>query len=148
MTFEIRILMSAEFELARELFTLFQIDDGIKNPTGASNDYVKNLLSRNDFHAIAAFENEKIIGGLTAYELVKYKRETSEMFLYEIVVDKNFRRGGVATKLIESLNRICAEKNIPEMFVITEEGNQPAKKLYQSTGGKFEETALYSYKIK
>lgn len=148
MTFEIRKLASDDSDLAKELFTLFQIDDGIKNPTVASNDYLKNLLSKNDFHVVVAFEKGKIIGGLTAYELSKYKGETTEMFLYEIVVEENSRRTRVATKLVEFLNRICIEKNISEMFVITEVDNESAKKLYQSMGGKLEETALFNYQIK
>ena len=37
--------------------------------------------------------------------------------------------------LLEELVRICRTEGYMEMFVITEEGNSAAKRLYASTGG-------------
>lgn len=147
MSFTIKKLSPNDIGSAKELFLFFQIDDGVENPGSASDKYLKKFLSRDDFHVIVAVEDEKVIGGLTAYELVKYKREETEMFLYEIAVDKSHRRKVIASGLIECLREICISKGITEMFVATEMNNTPAKKLYESTGGEFEATAIYTYKL-
>ncbi len=147
MNLEIQKLSSKDFELAKLLFLFFQVDNGSENPTKVSNEYMKEMLSRNDFHVLVARSGESILGGLTAYELKKYKNETTEMFLYEIGVEEVHRRKGVAAKLIDGLKQICRQKGISEIFVITEMDNEPAKKLYEKSGGEFEETAIYTYQV-
>jgi aminoglycoside 3-N-acetyltransferase I len=147
MHIKIKKLEAPDFKLAKQLFWLFQKNDGVKNPLSTSDKYLKNLLSKNDFYVLVARDGENILGGLTAYQLPEYKREEAEMFLYEIVVDKKFRRKKIATNLIESLIQICKEKKINEMFLVTEMDNIPAQNLYSSTGGIIEETAIFSYKF-
>lgn len=146
-SFEIKKLESTEKKLANELFLFFQVDDGERNPTSASDKYLTDLLEKDDFHVLVALENDRVIGGLTAYELKKYKNEATEMFLYEIGVGEKYRRRGVAAALIEFLKAICAEKNIRVMFVLTESENLPARRLYEKTGGEGFETVEFDYRI-
>ncbi len=147
MSVVIKKLKPEDSKSAKKLFLIFQTDDKVKVPTFASHEYLKNLLARDDFHVVAAFAKDEIIGGLTAYELPKYKSEKVEMFLYELVVEKSHRRKGVATKLLKFINKICAEKGISEMFLATEIDNESARNLYEKTGGELEESAIYTYTI-
>lgn len=147
MAVELKRLSPEDFELAKLVSLFFQVDDGVENPTSVSDEYMKKLLSKKGFHILVAVENDEILGGLTAYEFVKYKSEETEMFLYEIGVEERHRRKGVAGKLLEGLRKICAEKNISTIFVATEIGNEAARKFYEKTGGKFENAALYTYEI-
>ena len=132
---------------AVQLFRLFQTDDGVENPDEVSDNYLKNLLARTDFHVLAAFDGENLIGGLTAYELAKYKTEVREMFLYELVVDKNYRRKQAASRLIDFLKNICSEKEISEIFLLTENSNFAARNLYLKTDGVPVETVLFKYEL-
>ena len=145
MTFNIKKLDSEDLALAKQLFLFFQIDDGVKKPTAASDEYLNNLLSRDDFHVVVAIENETVIGGLTAHELVMYKEETREAFLYEIGVEPLHRKKGVARALVEFLKEISRAKGITYMFVGTEADNTPAIRLYETTGGKYEDIAWFVY---
>ena len=147
MNLTIKKLKPEDFELAKLISLFFQVDDGVENPTSVSDEYMKKLLSKQGFYILVAVENEKILGGLTAYEFIKSKCEEREMFLYEIGVEASYRRKGVARKLIEGLIEICKEKGIKTLFVATEMDNEPAKKLYEKTGGKFENAAIYTYEI-
>ncbi|MEZ5427973.1 MAG: GNAT family N-acetyltransferase [Pyrinomonadaceae bacterium] len=148
MAFHFKKLDSGDVRSAKHLFRLFQLDEGAENPTQASDEYLEKLLARDDFHVVVATsENGEVIGGLTAYELRKYKREATEMFLYEIGVAESFRRRGIARELIAFLKRVCAKKEIREMFVATEADNRPAKGLYRRTGGGLEKAAIYSYEV-
>ena len=134
--------------LAKELFYYFQIDDGVKEPIIPTEEYLKNMLLKKDFHVIIALDDKKIIGGLTAFELPMYKESVNEIFLYEIGVDEEYRQKGIAKALIESLKQLAIEKDIPEMYVGTEMDNFPAQQLYKTTGGKREDIAWYVYTIK
>jgi aminoglycoside 3-N-acetyltransferase I len=59
--------------------------------------------------ALAAVAGTKIIGGLTAYVLRKLEQERSEIYIYDLAVDQDWRRRGVATALIDRVRRIANE---------------------------------------
>ena len=141
--FEINKLNPNELALAKELILMFGFDDESKDPTLPTDKYVSQMLERADFHVIVALENNQLIGGLTAYEMKMFKRQTTEIFLYEIGVDEAHQQKGVATALIEYLKEICSSKGIVEMFVGTEKANIPAQKLYATTGGIADEESVW-----
>ncbi|MCB1024144.1 MAG: GNAT family N-acetyltransferase, partial [Acidobacteria bacterium] len=145
--FRIKTLTAEDTDKASELFHSFQVDDGIRDPTKASDEYLKRILSKADFHVIAASVDKTIVGGLVAYELLKYKDESAEMYLFEMGVDASFQRRGIGTALIEKLKDICREKGITEMFVGALDDNMPAKALYKSTGGSEEKVSEFTYQI-
>jgi aminoglycoside 3-N-acetyltransferase I len=145
--FEIKRLEPGDLSLAKELFLSFQLDDGVENPTFAPDEYLTKLLEKDDFHIIVAIKDERVVGGLTAYELLKYKAEKTEMFLYEIGVESAYRKRGAASCLIEALKEICREKNIKTVFVLTEAGNLPARSLYEKTGGKGFAVVEFDYEL-
>ena len=84
MTYIIRKLAAGDIDPTKQLIRFFLIDDGIENPALPSDEYVSEMLLKPDFHVIVAIEQDRVIGGLTAYEMKMFKRETTEMFLYEI----------------------------------------------------------------
>ena len=143
---KIRKLEGGEIELAKQLILMFGFD--IENSKLPSDEYVSEMLIRKDFHVIIALEEGKLVGGLTAYEMKMFKRETTEMFLYEIEVAESSRQKGIGTALIEFLKQICVEKGIVEMFVGTEKKNIPARKLYAATNGEADEDSVwFNYKF-
>jgi aminoglycoside 3-N-acetyltransferase I len=136
MPYKIKRLAVAELEPAKQLFILLQADDGVLSPTLASDEYLINLLSKKSFYCIAAFDGVKVIGGLTAYEFPMVKAETAEVYLYEIVVDKAYRKQTLATKIIEFTKQLCISRGVSYMLVGTEPDNIAAQKLYLKTGGQ------------
>lgn len=145
MSLSIKKLDSNEMALAKELILMFGFDD--ENDFLPSDEYTAQMLARKDFHIIVALENDKLIGGLTAYQMNMFKRETTEMFLYEIEVSENYRQKGIGKALIEFLKQNCVEKGIVEMFVGTEPNNFAARKLYSTTGGKQDDSVWFNYKF-
>ena len=141
--FQIKKLTRNEGLLAKELIEMFGFDEESKNQTFSSENYVGQMLERDDFHVIVALQNGKLVGGLTAYEMKMFKRETTEMFLYEIEVAETHRQLGVGKALIECLKEICESNGIVEMFVGTEKGNLPAQKLYSATGEMADEDSVW-----
>jgi ribosomal protein S18 acetylase RimI-like enzyme len=58
-----------------------------------------------------------------------------ELFLYEAGVDEAYRGRGIGTALVKELARIGREAGCCEMFVLTNESNAPAMRMYASAGG-------------
>lgn len=68
-----------------------------------SEAYLQRLLENAGTIVLAAVEEEAVLGGLVAYELKKFERARSEIYIYDLAVAEAFRRRGVATALIRCL---------------------------------------------
>ena len=100
-------------------------------PTDA---YLEALLRKPHFIALAALRGEEVVGGLAAYELEKFERARSEIYIYDLAVREADRRRGVATGLIRTLGRIAKQRGAYVMFVQADRGDDPAIRLYESLG--------------
>ncbi|MBD0333551.1 MAG: GNAT family N-acetyltransferase [Chitinophagaceae bacterium] len=148
MDYQLKKVSCSDVRLFQDLLSLWQLEDGIINAVLPGQDYLLQLLSKDTFHLIVALSENTVIGGLTAFEIPTYFKEGTEMFLYEIGVDKKYRQKGIATAMIEMLIEICKERAIQELYVGTEVENLAAQKLYSSTGGKKEDVVWFTYRIK
>ena len=147
MSFFIKKLNKSEVQLAKQFIHQWFEDDEPSSSFLPSNNYIKTNLAKDDSHVYVAIENGKVVGGLTAYEIPMFYREEAEMFLYEIGVDKDHRRKGIARSLIEALKKTCILKGIKEIFVGTSMENHAARRLYESTGGNVEVSPWYNYNL-
>nr|WP_232475494.1 AAC(3)-I family aminoglycoside N-acetyltransferase [Permianibacter aggregans] len=103
-----------------------------------SVEYLRSLLSRDYFIALAAINDGAVIGGIAGYELKKFEQQRSEIYIYDLAVAKAFRRQGVATSLIEKLKQIAAERGAYVVFVQADHGDDPAIALYSKFGEREE----------
>jgi aminoglycoside 3-N-acetyltransferase I len=99
-----------------------------------SESYLQRLLGDQKFVALVALEDGDAIGGLAAYELVKFEQERSEFYIYDLAVREDRRRRGVATALIDELRRIAAAADAEVVFVQADYGDDPAIALYSKLG--------------
>ena len=90
--------------------TFAEAFDELSTYTGArpSAAYLARLLGSDQFIALAALKDSEVVGGLAAYELVKFERERSEIYIYDLAVAAAHRREGIATALIAELGKIAA----------------------------------------
>ena len=103
-----------------------------------SDDYLKRLLSDPRFVLLLARMDGEAVGALSAYELVKYERERSEFYIYDLAVAEPFRRRGVATALIEALKPIARATGGWVIFVQADRIDDPAVALYRKLGAEEE----------
>ena len=99
-----------------------------------SDAYLTRLLRSDHFFALVALVDGRITGGLTAYELIKFERETSEIYIYDLAVAEAHRRSGVATALINELRTIAIRRGAEIIFVQADPGDDPAIALYTRLG--------------
>lgn len=96
--------------------------------------YLRRLLEKPHFIALAAVEGDEVVGGLAAYELEKFEQARSEIYIYDLAVAASHRRRGIATALIRALSRIADARGAFVIFVQADPGDTPAIRLYESLG--------------
>ena len=96
--------------------------------------YVEALLADPHFIAIAAVDDNDLVGALAGYVLPKFEQERSEAYLYDLAVARDRRRQGIATGLIGSLKNLARDKGCYVIFVQADQGDMPAIRLYESLG--------------
>lgn len=99
-----------------------------------SDEYLQRLLSDPRFVLLVARLGGEVVGALSAYELVKYERERSEFYIYDLAVAEPFRRQGIATALIEALKPIARAAGCWVIFVQADRVDDPAVALYRGLG--------------
>lgn len=132
---------------AKQLFSLFQTVFEMKKTSELSDPYLIYLLEKSEFIMLSALNEDKVVGGLTAYQLPMYYSEGSEMFIYDIAVHPEFQRTGIGKKLVAALKKYCHEKGIKEFFVAANEEDEHALDFYRATGGKQEKVVHFTYKV-
>lgn len=103
-----------------------------------SDEYLKSFLNKDHILVLAALEEDKVVGGLVAYELEKFEQIRKEIYIYDLAVDVSHRRKGIATALINRLKEIARERGAYVIFVQADKVDDPAIKLYESLGTKEE----------
>jgi ribosomal protein S18 acetylase RimI-like enzyme len=135
--FEVRQLAGHDLTTMRDALALFgdAFDDrDTYCKAQPADSYLMELLGSKNFIAIAAVEQDRVIGALAAYLLPKYEQQRSECYIYDLAVAENRRRQGVATAMIETLRQLAAAKGIYVIFVQADYGNDAAVALYTKLG--------------
>lgn len=133
----LRALGPSDLAAMRGLLRMFgRAFDDMATYTQAQPDdaYLAGLLARDTFIAVAAFEDNTVVGGLAAYVLPKFEQARSEVYLYDLAVAETHRRRGIATALIAELRRIAAARGAWVVFVQADYGDDPAVALYTGLG--------------
>lgn len=107
----VRRLGPADLALLRNLNGLFGEVFGERETYEAeppSDAYCRELLSKDHVRVLVAVDGSTVVGGLVAYELEKFERARSEIYIYDLAVAETHRRRGIATALISRLREIAA----------------------------------------
>ncbi len=140
-SYRIKQLTSADVALVGPLLDMFGEAFEQEDVYGAARprpSYLQCLLSSECFIALAALKDGAVVGGLAAYELKKFERERSEIYVYDLAVAFECRRQGVATALIGSLKKIASSLRAYVIFVQADWGDEAAIALYDKLGRREE----------
>lgn len=102
------------------------------------DQYLERLLGRAEFIALLATEDDDVVGGLVAYELVKFEQARSEIYVYDLAVRADRRRQGAATALIGALKPIARSCGAWVIYVQADPPDAPAVALYDRLGTREE----------
>lgn len=100
-----------------------------------SEAWLERLLGTPSFIALLAEEaSGPVVGGLTAYELMKFERERTEIYIYDLAVAESHRRQGVGSRLIAALGEIASRRDAYVVFVQADLTDDAAIALYSRLG--------------
>jgi len=143
MAFDVHRLTSRDLPLMGALNRLF--GEVFGDPESYTDrppalEYLRRLLDDPSFFALVAVSGGEVVGGLAAYELRKFERERSEIYIYDLAVQQAQRRRGIATALIEELRRLGAERGAHVIYVQADTGeeDEAAIALYSRLGTREE----------
>ncbi len=129
MSTTIRRMKKGQQDTLCELFKRAGQTDFVPNPQFFADAKNVLLVSRTD---------GLLSGFLWGYVLESPDSRHPKMFLYSIDVFEEFRRKGIASRLIARLKLIAVKNNCSEIFIPTNRSNEAAVTLYRMTGGKSE----------
>jgi aminoglycoside 3-N-acetyltransferase I len=134
----VRRLRDGDADVAQRLNGLFAeaFGDPASYAPAPRDSYLVEVLGRDGVIVLTAKADEELVGGLVAYVLPKLEQERSEIYLYDLAVAAHRRREGVATALIEELQRIAANVGAWVIFVQADYGDDPAVALYEKLGAR------------
>jgi aminoglycoside 3-N-acetyltransferase I len=140
-SFNIHQLTPADVVILRALNALFAKAFADHEAYGAeppSDVYLEALLSKEHVMVLAALLGRQVVGGLVAYELDKFERARSEVYIYDLAVAEEHRRQGIASALIERLRAIAVQRGAWVVYVQADYGDDPAIALYDKLGSREE----------
>lgn len=141
MSFVVRALTPADLTQLRELNLVFGEAFNDSETYGSeppSDAYLLGVLSDPHLIVLVTLVDVHVTGGLVAYELRKFERERSEIYIYDLAVAEPFRRRGMASELLRRVCRIAAERGASSVYVQADYPDEPAIALYTKFGSREE----------
>ncbi len=108
-------------------------------------DYVRRLLQREDFWAVAAIESGTVVGGITAHALPMTRDQSTELFIYDLAVRADRQRQGVGRALVRELLELAAAVGIKTSFVPAEDEDTHALEFYRAIGGAASPVTFFTF---
>ena len=136
-TFDVRILDTGDIASMRGMLSMFGATFGeLATYTANQPDdaYLERLLGSDTFVAVVAFAHGSVIGGIAGYLLPKFEQARAELYIYDLAVEENHRRRGVATAMIRELQNLAAARGAYVIFVQADYTDEPAIALYTKLG--------------
>lgn len=119
-------------------------------PARIDEEATRRFLAKGENCLIVATIEASPVGFLLAYFLDRIDTERIMAFFYEIEVLPDYRRGGIASAMIDRLKAICVEYGAVKLWVQTTRDNTAAVNLYLTTGATEVEqgdTVSYAYPL-
>jgi len=133
----LQLLTPDELQLMRAMNVLFgrafgEPETYTARPPGDA--WLRDLLARDTFIALAALVEGEVVGGLVAYEFRKFEQERSEFYVYDLAVAEEHRRQGIATALLMEMKRVAKERGGWVVMIQADHEDEPAVALYTKLG--------------
>lgn len=147
MKYQIKKLETDDICLVQQLLILFKkVFDAIDTDVSELPDpaYLKNILAKDGFYVLSALAENRVVGGLTAYVFDMYLKKDKEMYLYDLAVDEDYRRQGVAGSLINALREHAKKNNVSTIFVEAHIEDVGAINFYKSMNAEMEEVRHFN----
>jgi len=98
--------------------------------------WLQAMLAKPHIGVFVAEDAGTVVGGLTIYLLDKPEQARSEGYIYDLAVDADHRRRGIARGLIKAACDWAGANGAWVVYVQADRGDDPAIALYTSLGAR------------
>ena len=139
MTIEVRVLGPGDERVLQTIAS--DVFDNSIDPHLAAE-----FLHDDRHHLAVALDQEVIVGFASGVTYV-HPDKPLELWINEVSVASSHRNQGIGKQVIQAVFEMCRTKGCREAWVLTDQSNAAAKRLYESIGGTKDsgETIMYSF---
>lgn len=139
----VKILESADLDLFQAQVRLFERVFEMKSFQMPSPEHLQTLLDNQDFIALVALSEGKVIGGLTAYVLHQYYAEKPLAYLFDLAINTEDQGKGMGRALVQALCDHCRQQGFEEVFVQADRDEPQNLDFYRKTHPTGEEDVIH-----
>ena len=104
---------------------------------------------QDDRHHLAVALDRDVVVGFASGVTYIHPDKPLELWINEVSVASNYRNRGIGKQVMRALFEVCRTMGCREAWVLTDQSNAAAKRLYESLGGMEDpgETIMFSFKL-
>lgn len=110
-----------------------------------SEAYIDRLLQQDTFWAVAAFDGDSVVGGLTAHVLPMTRADYSDLLIYDVAAREDRRRQGIGQVLVNWVIREASALGIHSVFVLANNEDVDAIRFYRKLKGAISPVTLIAW---
>lgn len=139
-------LDAGDLHLLKDLVRLYAavFEEEVRIP---DDGHLQGLLEQDHIIFYVALLENRLVGGLTAHVLPSVYFPSSEVYVYDLAVDRKHQRRGIGTELMFALRNYCRDSGYWEVFVQADTADKHAVKFYEKLGGKREDVFHFTFPL-
>ena len=110
----------------------------------ASTKFIKDRINQNESFIFICFYKKEPAGFVQLYETFDSLNINKKLILYDLYVDKKYRKNGIGRKLMDQAKKLAKFKKIQNIELSTAKNNKKAQSLYESLDYK-RDKEYYNY---
>ena len=126
------------------LFDLYRQFYKYKTNLKASTKYIKDRINQNESFIFICFYKKEPAGFVQLYETFDSLNINKKLILYDLYVDRKYRKNGIGRKLMNEAKKLAKFKKIQNIELSTAKNNKKAQSLYESLDYK-RDKEYYNY---
>jgi ribosomal protein S18 acetylase RimI-like enzyme len=107
----------------------------------------KEFLGDQRHHLIVALDGNSIVGFVSAVHYIHPDKAHPELWINEVGVAKTHQQRGIGKAMMEKIFEVGLTLGCKEAWVLTEQNNTAAIKLYSSSGGIEGAPILFTFRL-